>query len=114
MAFSAGTLVPASSTTFEQPDRLAADHEATAVLELIARRGWAVVATPLGNIHATSPDGRIYLAWLPEDASAWGRRIIWELHVHPTDGPAWTQEFGPDTPSQAVAAFLAALLPPTP
>ncbi|MBF9071808.1 DUF317 domain-containing protein [Streptacidiphilus sp. NEAU-YB345] len=88
------------------------DHEATAVLDLITRRGWAVVATPDGNVHGTSPDGRIYLAWLPEDPSAWSRGIIWDLHVRPEHGPGWRQEFGPDTPSTAVAAFLAALLAP--
>lgn len=112
MALSTGVLVPASATTFGRPDPLAADYEATAVLDLITRHGWSVVATPLGNIHATSPDGRTYLAWLPEDASAWSRRIIWEFHVSPTDGPCWTQEFGPDIPGTAVAAFLAALQSP--
>jgi hypothetical protein len=94
----------------EEPDRLSPDHNANAVLELLNTLGWAVVATPDANVHATSPDGRIYVGWLPEDPAAWQRHIVWRVQVGPDHGNSWTQEFNPDTPSGAVAGFIAALV----
>ncbi|WP_371790384.1 DUF317 domain-containing protein [Streptomyces sp. NBC_01471] len=36
--------------------------------------------------------------------------ILWQIRVHPTEGDPWAQEFGPYTPSEAVAGFIAALV----
>ncbi|MFJ3705906.1 MULTISPECIES: DUF317 domain-containing protein [Streptomyces] len=75
---------------------------------------WEVVDAPEANVHATSPDGRVYVGWLPEDATAWQRDIIWQIRVQPADGEAWIQEFGLYTPTEAVAGFLAALVTHSP
>ncbi|WP_225447302.1 DUF317 domain-containing protein [Streptacidiphilus sp. PB12-B1b] len=86
---------------------------AAPVLDLLTALGWAVVATPLGDAHATSPDGRAYLAFLPEDPAAWARGTLWTLQVTPAHGQPWTQEFGHQVPAELVAAFIAALYGPT-
>ncbi|MGW8886009.1 DUF317 domain-containing protein [Streptomyces sp. NPDC055749] len=80
------------------------------MLDLLDALGWAIVDTPEANVHATSPDGCVYVGWLPEDQSAWQRNIVWHVRVQPADGDAWVQEFGLHTPSEAVAGFLAALV----
>ncbi|MFF3750536.1 DUF317 domain-containing protein [Streptomyces sp. NPDC002018] len=64
---------------------------------------------PGGQRHCTSPDRRVYVGWLPEDPSAWKRDIVWQVRVVPAGGEPWVQEFGPDTPSVAVAGFIAAV-----
>jgi hypothetical protein len=66
---------------------------------------------PGGNVHCTSPDGRVYVGWLPEDNSAWRRGIVWTVRATPVEADAapWMQEFGPDVPSRAVTGFLEAL-----
>ncbi|MFD4749153.1 DUF317 domain-containing protein [Streptomyces rubiginosohelvolus] len=89
---------------------LSSDHCAGPVLDLLDGLGWAVVDTPEANIHSTSPDGRVYVGWLPEDPDAWKRDIVWQVRVQPADGAPWVQEFGPYTPSEAVAGFLATLI----
>ncbi|MFF4673975.1 DUF317 domain-containing protein [Streptomyces sp. NPDC001279] len=89
---------------------LSADHGAGPVLDLLGALGWAIVDTPEANFHATSPDGCVYVGWLPEDPSAWQRNIVWHVRVQPADCDAWVQEFGPYTPSEAVAGFLTALI----
>ncbi|MFJ6101869.1 DUF317 domain-containing protein [Streptomyces sp. NPDC092359] len=89
---------------------LASDHCAAPVLELLHALGWTVVDTPEANVHATSPDGRVYVGWLPEDPTAWVRDIVWQVQVQPTEGAAWTQEFGTHTPAEAVAGFVSALV----
>lgn len=94
----------------ENPDRLAGDHCADAVLDLLNARGWAVVSTPEANVHAVSPDRRIYVGWLPEDPAAWQRGIVWRVMVNPPTAEPWTQEFGIKTPAESVAAFLTALI----
>ncbi|MFU2337590.1 DUF317 domain-containing protein [Streptomyces albidoflavus] len=86
------------------------DHSAGPVLELLTDLGWAIVETPEANIHATSPDGRAYVGWLPEDPAARKRDIVWHIRVQPIEGAAWSQEFGTNTPSEAVAGFLGALV----
>lgn len=86
------------------------DHTAAPVLDLLAAQGWELVATPEANVHATSPDGRVHVAWLPEDPDAWSRDIVFRVRVASSDGPTWTQEFGTDTPPITVAGFLAALI----
>lgn len=86
------------------------DHSAELVLNLLSARGWSLVSTPEANVHATSPDGRVYVGWLPEDPGAWSRHIVFRVHVTPAEGPDWIQEFGVDTPSVAVAGFLSALI----
>jgi hypothetical protein len=105
------TLLPATiRTATEHPGWLTTDHCATPVLDLLGRLNWAITETPDANVHCTSPDGRAYVGWLPEDPTAWARGILWTVRVQPTDAPAWTQEFGPATPAEAVAGFLAALI----
>jgi hypothetical protein len=91
---------------------LAGDGSAEPVLSLLSERGWALVDTPEANVHCTSPDGRVYIGWLPEDTAAWRRGIIWTLRASPaeTDAEPWVQEFGPDVPSRAIAGFLEALI----
>jgi hypothetical protein len=89
---------------------LSSDHCAGPVLELLSALGWAIVDTPQANVHCTSPDGRVYVGWLPEDTAAWTRDIVWQVRVAPADAEPWVQEFGLDTPSEAVAGFLAALV----
>jgi hypothetical protein len=89
---------------------LSSDHCASPVLDLLNTLGWAVVDTPEANVHATSPDGRVYVGRLPEDPGAWKRGTVWQVQVQPIEGDPWIQEFGPYTPSEAVAGFLAALI----
>lgn len=105
------TLLPAVvRPTADALHWLSADHGAGPVLDLLDALGWAIVGTPEANVHATSPDGCVYVGWLPEDPSAWQRNIVWHVWVQPADGDAWVQEFGLHTPSEAVAGFLAALV----
>ncbi|MGW1104281.1 DUF317 domain-containing protein [Streptomyces sp. NPDC002540] len=89
---------------------LSSDHCAGPVLDLLDALGWAIVDTPEANVHATSPDSHVYVGWLPEDATAWKRGIVWRVRVQPTEGDPWVQEFGHHTPTEAVAGFLAALV----
>jgi Domain of unknown function (DUF317) len=106
-----GTLLPAVVRPSAEDRRwLSGDGCAAPVLDLLAGLGWALVDTPEANVHCTSPDGRVYVGWLPEDAAAWERGVVWTVRVTPTDGEPWLQEFGLDTPSEAVAGFLAALV----
>ncbi|MFD5626400.1 DUF317 domain-containing protein [Streptomyces sp. NPDC127072] len=63
-----------------------------------------------GGQRALHQPGRVYVGWLPEDTTAWKRGIVWQVRVHPSDAEPWIQEFGVDTPSEAVAGFLAALI----
>lgn len=94
-----------------QRPSLVGDGSAEPVFAMLAGRGWAIVDTPEANTHCTSPDGRVYVGWLPEDPAAWMRDIVWTVRVTPAEAVAepWVQEFGPDVPSRAVAAFLEAL-----
>lgn len=96
--------------TVEDRSWLSSDHCAEPVLELLGALGWPIVDTPEDNVHCTSPDGRVYVGWLPEDPGAWQREIVWRVRVQPADAEPWTQEFGIHTPSEAVAGFLAALV----
>lgn len=89
---------------------LSSDHCADPVLDLLSERGWAIVATPEANVHCTSPDGRVYVGWLPEDNAAWRRGIVWTVRATPAEAEPWVQEFGLDVPSEAVAGFIAALV----
>ncbi|WP_226962796.1 DUF317 domain-containing protein [Streptomyces sp. C8S0] len=68
---------------------LSSDHCATPVLALLHGLDWTVVETPEANVRATSPDGRAYVGWLPEDPSAWTRDIVSRVQVLPkaTRGP---------------------------
>ncbi|WP_441245266.1 DUF317 domain-containing protein [Kitasatospora sp. McL0602] len=94
----------------EERSWLASDHCAEPVLALLVGLGWPIVDTPEANVHCTSPDGRVYVGWLPEDPGAWQRGIVWRVQVRPADAEPWTQDFGIDTPSEAVAGFLSALV----
>ncbi|WP_369392797.1 DUF317 domain-containing protein [Streptomyces sp. CG1] len=108
---SSATLLPAVFPSAMEDRRwLSSDHCAGPVLDLLDALGWAIVDTPEANVHATSPDGRVYVGWLPEDTAAWKRGIVWQVRVQATEGDPWVQEFGPYTPSEAVAGFLATLI----
>lgn len=98
--------------TVAQRPSLSGDGSAEPVLSLLSERGWALVDTPEANVHCTSPDGRVYVGWLPEEQVAWRRGIVWTIRATPAEAHAepWVQEFGPDVPSRAVAGFLEALI----
>lgn len=52
----------------------------------------------------------MYVSFLPESQET-ARGELWHIHVMDKDGTsAWRQTFGPDTPAQALAGFLAALV----
>ncbi|MEV7088017.1 DUF317 domain-containing protein [Streptomyces sp. NPDC093085] len=105
------TLLPAVvRPAVEERRWLSSDHCADSVLDLLTTLGRAVIDTPEANIHATSPDGRVYVGWLPEDTTAWKRGTVRQVRVQPTAGDPWVQEFGLHTPSEAVAGFIAALV----
>src|SRR5690349_4039755 len=105
------TLLPAVvRPAVEDRAWLSSDHCAGPVLDLLGALGWAIVDTPQANVHCTSPDGCVYVGWLPEDTAAWMRDIVWQVRVAPADAAPWVQELGLDTPSEAVAGFLAALV----
>ncbi|MGW6561651.1 DUF317 domain-containing protein [Streptomyces hydrogenans] len=110
MNASAALLPSVVRPSVEDRHWLSSGHCATPVLELLHGLDWTVVETPEANVHATSPDGRVYVGWLPEDPAAWRRDIVWRVQVLPTEGDAWTQEFGTHTPAEAVAGFIAALV----
>ena len=110
MATSAAHLPAVVRPAVDDRHWLSSDHCADPVLELLHALGWAVVDTPQANVYATSPDGRVYVGWLPEDPTAWKRGIVWQVRVQPTEGEPWVQEFGRHTPSEAVAGFLTALI----
>ncbi|NED83639.1 DUF317 domain-containing protein, partial [Streptomyces sp. SID11233] len=50
---------------------LSGDGAAGPVLDLLDSLGWRIVGTPETNVHAMSPDGHVYVGWLPEDPTAW-------------------------------------------
>lgn len=105
------TLLPAVvRPAVEDRHWLSSNHCASPVLDLLHALDWTIVDTPEANVHATSPDGRAYVGWLPEDPAAWTRDIVWRVQVQPTEGDTWIQEFGTHTPSEAVAGFVAALV----
>ncbi|MFF9784175.1 DUF317 domain-containing protein [Streptomyces nigrescens] len=105
------TLLPAVvRPAVEDRHWLSSDHCAGPVLDLLDNLGWALVDTPEANVHATSPDGRVYVGWLPEDPIACKRNIVWQIRVQPAEGDPWVQEFGHHTPSEGVAGIIAALV----
>ncbi|MEV5161969.1 DUF317 domain-containing protein [Streptomyces sp. NPDC053728] len=110
MNASATLLSAVARPALEDCCRLSSDHCAAPVLDLLDALGWAVVETPEANVHATSPDGRIYVGWLPEDPAAWKRDIVWQVRVRPTEGNSWVQGFGFHASAEAVAGFIAALV----
>lgn len=54
----------------KERDWLSSDHCAGPVLELLGALRWAIVDTPEANVHCSSPDGSVYVGWLPEDPAA--------------------------------------------
>lgn len=85
-------------------------HCAGPVTDLLHGQGWDVVTDPDCNVHCSSPDRRVYVGFLPESREA-ARGELWHVHVTDKNGTtAWRQTFGPDTPAQAVAGFLAPLI----
>ncbi|MEV6398503.1 DUF317 domain-containing protein [Streptomyces sp. NPDC051907] len=114
MTTSAALLPAVVRPAVEDRHWLSSNHCAGPVLDLLGALGWSIVDTPEANVHANSPDGHVYVGWLPEDATAWKRGTVWQVRVQPTEGEAWVQEFGHHTPTEAVAGFLAALVAHTP
>lgn len=62
------------------------DYCAGPVLDFLDALGWEAADTPEANVHATSPDGRVYVGWLPEDTAAHNRGIVWHVRVKPAEG----------------------------
>ncbi|MEU9342038.1 DUF317 domain-containing protein [Streptomyces sp. NPDC048278] len=78
--------------------------------DLLKGQGWDVVVDLDCNVHCSSPDRRVYVGFLPESREA-AHGELWHIHVADEDGTtAWRQTFGSDTPAQAVAGFLTALV----
>lgn len=85
-------------------------HCARPVTDLLKSQGWDIVTDLDWNVHCSSPDRRLYVGFLPEGQEA-ARGELGHIHVTDKDGTtAWRQTFGPDTPAQAVAGFLVALV----
>ncbi|MGW5987701.1 hypothetical protein ACWFRT_05015 [Streptomyces anulatus] len=55
---------------------LSTDHSAGPVLDLLDAFGWAIVDTTEANVHATIPDGCVYVGWLPTRRSTTGTRLM--------------------------------------
>jgi hypothetical protein len=90
---------------------LADCHCADPVLRLLATQGWNIVSDPSANVHCTSPDGKVYVGFLPETLDAVLHGDLWRIEVNDTsDGASWTQTFHAGTPALAIAGFLAALI----
>ncbi|MFG2370505.1 hypothetical protein ACGFY9_03385 [Streptomyces sp. NPDC048504] len=74
------TLLPAAvHPPVEDRDWLASDHCADPVLDLLNALDLAIVDTPEANAQATSPNGHVYISWLPEDPAAWQRGTVWQV-----------------------------------
>ncbi|GAB3113357.1 hypothetical protein GCM10027160_17110 [Streptomyces calidiresistens] len=86
-------------------------HCAEPVLHLLTEEGWSIVTDGGTNIHCTSPDGAVYVGFLPETVEAALYDTLWLVSVEdPHTGARWTQKFTAGTPAQAVAGFVAALI----
>lgn len=97
---------PDPSAAVPVPARFADGSDADPALDVLRAAGWTLVADPDANIHARNPDGTVYAGWLPE-VGAW----TWQVQYtdSPFTQPVWTADFSQDTPTAAVAAYLAAL-----
>ncbi|MFE1174245.1 DUF317 domain-containing protein [Streptomyces sp. NPDC058773] len=96
--------------TLGERERLLGCHCVGPVTDLLKDQGWDVISDLDSNVHCSSPDRRVYVGFLPERPAA-ARGELWHINVKGTGGAAaWHQSFGPDTPAQAVAGFLAALI----
>ncbi|MDT3395315.1 DUF317 domain-containing protein [Streptomyces sp. B1866] len=81
------------------------------VLAVLHDHGWAVVSDDLANVHCASPDGRAYVGFLPETPDHHRHGVLWRVTVNAPDGSTgWTQTFGSNTPAEAIAGFLTALI----
>ncbi|AZK98633.1 DUF317 domain-containing protein [Streptomyces sp. SID5473] len=80
------------------------------VLALLEAHGWTRITDPDANVHCTSPDGAMYVGFLPE-APAARHGDLWHIRALDLDGaPVWQQTFPSGIPPQAVAGFLAGLI----
>ncbi|MGW1281736.1 DUF317 domain-containing protein [Streptomyces tsukubensis] len=80
------------------------------VLALLEAHGWTRITDPDANVHCTSPDGAMYVGFLPEAPTA-RHGDLWHVRALDLDGaPVWQQTFPSGIPPQAVAGFLAGLL----
>jgi hypothetical protein len=115
------------------PRALAGPGEPATALEVLRQAGWRLHDDELANTHAWSPDGLVYVGFLPEgdagqphhiddadggaSAEAPTRRVLWQVRAyrHPNAArPVWTATFDEATPAELVAAFLAATADPAP
>ena len=121
------------------PRALAGPGEPRTALEVLRQAGWRLHDDELANTHAWSPDGLVYVGFLPEgdaghpqhvgdadggaaadwaaDAEAPTRRVLWRIRAyrHPNAARSvWTATFDDATPAELVAAFLAATADPAP
>ncbi|MER7050523.1 DUF317 domain-containing protein [Streptomyces jumonjinensis] len=80
------------------------------VLALLHSQGWTLITDPDANVHCTSPDGGLYVGFLPE-APAARHGDLWHIRALDVNGePFWEQTFSAGIPPQAVAGFLAGLI----
>ncbi|WP_367132217.1 MULTISPECIES: DUF317 domain-containing protein [Streptomyces] len=82
---------------------------ASVVVDMLKTEGWNVAHSLDGNTHCSSPDGRVYVGWLPE--KGYDHENVWIVAVENVDGKiAWVQDFADTTPCEFIAAFVAALI----
>lgn len=99
-----------SSVPVDERGWLLGDGNGSPVIDLLRGQGWAVVSDDLANVHCSSPDGRVYVGFLPETPDSYFHHTLWRGSVSaPGGGTGWTQTFGPDVPAEAIAGFLASL-----
>ncbi|MFI1887780.1 DUF317 domain-containing protein [Streptomyces jumonjinensis] len=80
------------------------------VLALLDAQGWTLITDPDANVHATCPDGGMYVGFLPE-APAARHGDLWHIRALDVNGdPVWQQTFPTGIPPQAIAGFLAGLI----
>lgn len=100
-----------SSAPAKERSWLMGDSSGEPVIALLRSQGWPVVSDDLANVHCSSPDGRVYVGFLPETSDNYLHHALWRVSVSaPGGGMGWTQTFGADVPSEAIAGFLATLI----
>jgi hypothetical protein len=80
------------------------------VLDLLVADGWSIVLDHRADVHAASPDGQVYVGYLPESPDT---RLgdLWHITVESTpEKRGWEQVFGTEVPAEVIAGFVAALL----
>lgn len=89
------------------PRALAGPGEPSTVISQLADSGWTLICDPAANAHMLSPDGRLYLGFLPEMNGP-----LWTVQAVREKGDitsVWDATFSDETPPEAVAAFITEL-----